>query len=190
MVECCTTTWRGICDALCSCLFDCCRRGRGTNPGRTQIAMGWREISFTLAFLLSGGKQWRKSMFLTHPRYLTRTRDKILYFLSIIILINLRGNCEKKAAPEMFMFTMISIWLTVKTRFLWRVLCLADLFVLVVVSFCCFLKLLLVSETRYQEDGNSSIIPSSLQNLEIIFPALLRISISSPKEWQKNMCPC
>lgn len=130
MVECCITTWRGICDALCYCLFDCCRRGRGTNPGRTQIAMGWREISFTLAFLLSGGKQWRKSMFLTHPRYLTRTPWQDSLFPEYYYINKFKRKLWKKKKQHLrcLCFTMISIWLTVKTRFLWRVLCLADLF--------------------------------------------------------------
>ena len=76
--------------------------GRPQSMGLHRVGHDWTSLvcreSFTscwLALLLSGDKQWRKLIFLTHPRYHTMTRDKILYFLYIIILMNSGRNCEK-----------------------------------------------------------------------------------------------
>ena len=75
---------------------------RGTAQSRTRLSrlsMCICRESFTsrwLALLLSGDKQWRKFIFLTHPGYHIMTSDESLYFLYLIMLINSGRNYEKK----------------------------------------------------------------------------------------------
>lgn len=87
---------------------------------RTWVAVGWGEIDFPLASYGLGMNNESCFWFILDLR---RTSDKILhYFLSIIILMNLRGNCENRSTCEN-MFIMIPIWLAIKTRLLQKVLC-------------------------------------------------------------------
>lgn len=103
---------------------------------RTRWALSWRDTYFSLAPLLSGEKQWRKSMFLIHLQSLEGHWQDSL-FSEYYYINKLRGNRENSSNCETT-FIMISTWIAVKTR-LWKsVPCLVDVFVLVVVSFSCF----------------------------------------------------
>ena len=181
-----------------SCLETSVDRGawlatvHGVTRSRTwlnQLSMHVGRESYTscwLELLLSGDKQWTNFIFLTHPRYHTMTSDKILYFL-YIVLMNSGRNYEKKQHPWKYVHRDLSLTGNgnqAPAEALGLGCCLFG-------GLSPLLFLDISSAFRdWKGTGNSAIIPPSLQNLQVIFSALLKFSTSFLKKWQKNMCSC